>query len=580
MLNVEALLDDKLPNRGFTRQYLFRPLVWLLQRVLHEHEFRAFAEKYPHLKGFDFVDQVLDYFDVSYSIRENERERIPTQGRVVIISNHPIGSLDGLALLKLVRSVRHDARIVANELLMNLKPIQPCLLAVDNMTGNTGRDSVVAIRKHLNEDGAVIIFPAGVVSRFGAKGIRDGKWNSGFLRFASSTQAPILPIYITARNSIFFYLLSLIARPISTVWLVPEMFKHRHQCLPIRIGNIIPYASYAKNTMPRPELVTLFQKHLYRVADRGKGIFETEKAIAHPEDRRVIRQEIKQQELLGETSDGKQIYLCGYGLDSSVMRELGRTRELTFRVVGEGTGRRRDMDRHDMHYMHLVLWDDDALEIAGAYRICSTAEMCHDQGTDLLYSSRLFKYGEPMDQYLAQGLELGRSYVQPRYWGRRSLDYLWQGIGALMRRNPQYRYLFGAVSISDSYPMLAKSTLVKFYATHFGVDERLVEATAPFSLGKECEQELAELFPGVDYKEEFRELKSRLSHMDCTVPTLFKQYSELCEPGGVIFADFGLDLDFNNAVDGFVIVDTYRLLPHKRAHYVGTPVPGQEATAG
>ncbi len=571
MFDIEAVLKQRLPANSVLRKYFFKPAVWLLKKILHEHEFKDFAEKYPHVKGFDFVDQVLDYFNTSYSVRDTEQERIPPQGRVVIIANHPIGSLDGLALLKLVRSVRHDVKIIANDILMGLKNLQPCLLAVDNMTGNTHRDSVVAIREHLNQDGAVIVFPAGVVSRFGTKGVRDGKWNSGFLRFASSTQSPVLPVHVKARNSAFFYILSMISRPLSTIWLVPEMFKQRNQCIPIRVGDLIPYESYANNKMPRPEVVRLFQKHLYRVAKKTPGIFETTRAIAHPEDRRMIRQDIKSHELLGKTTDGKQIYLCQCNTDSSLMRELGRIREVTFRAVGEGTGRRRDTDYLDLSYSHLILWDDDDLEIAGAYRIHDTRHMTLPQSEEKLYSSRLFTYQQGMEPYLQMGLELGRSFVQPRYWGRRSLDYLWQGIGALLKRNPEYRYLFGAVSISDSYPLMAKNMLVYFYQTHFGIDGNLVEATAPFRLSKDVTQELAELFPGNDYKKDFQELKSRLHYMNCSVPTLFKQYAELCDPGGVVFADFGLDLDFNNVVDGFVIVDAYRLLPHKRQRYVGTP---------
>ena len=120
---------------------------------------------------------------------------------------------------------------------------------------------------------------------------------------------------------------------------------------------------------------------------------------------------------------------------------------------------------------------------------------------------------------------------------------------------------------------MAKNMLVYFYKTHFGTEQQLVQAVVPFKVSKEVSRELANLFPGKDYKKDFRELKSRLNHMDCSVPTLFKQYAELCAPGGVIFADFGLDVDFNNVVDGFVIVDTCRLLKNKREHYIGVSVP-------
>ena len=115
MFDIEAVLRERLPANGFLRKHFFKPAVWLLKKILHEHEFKYFADKYPHVKGFDFVDQVLDYFHSSYSVRDTEKERIPSQGRVVIISNHPIGSLDGLALLKLVRSVRQDVKSLSTK---------------------------------------------------------------------------------------------------------------------------------------------------------------------------------------------------------------------------------------------------------------------------------------------------------------------------------------------------------------------------------------------------------------------------------------------------------------------------------
>ena len=139
------------------------------------------------------IDAALNHYNFSYSVRENERERIPSSGRVVIVSNHPIGSFDGLSLLQLVRSVRPDVKIVANEILMKFEPLASLMLPVDNMGGSTAKENVKAIRDYLNADGAVIIFPSGIVSRFGIKGIRDNKWRSGFVNFASVTRSPILP---------------------------------------------------------------------------------------------------------------------------------------------------------------------------------------------------------------------------------------------------------------------------------------------------------------------------------------------------------------------------------------------------
>ena len=573
MIDVAALVNSRLVMKGWKKKYLTKPLIWFLRNLFHEREFIEFGKKYSHLEGFDFIDQALGHLNFTYSLREDERERIPSSGRVVIVSNHPIGSLDGLALLQLVRSVRADVKIVANEVLMKLEPLQSLLLPVDNMGGNTARDNVQAIRDYLNKDGAIIIFPSGVVSRFGLKGVRDNRWRPGFLNFAKITRTPVLPVFVKARNSSLFYFISLIAMKISTLWLVSEMFKHRNACVSIRVGNIIPHTAYDNMKLPRDGLVELFQRHQIMVSKGMPGLFPTQSSIAPPENRQTLRDWVKQTELLGETSDGKEIYLCRYEANSPIMRELGRVRELSFRIVDEGSGMRRDVDQYDPHYMHLVLWDDDDLEIAGAYRLCDTNVIIPKKGQAGLYSSQIFDYQDAMKPYFANGLELGRSFVQPRYWGKRSLDYLWYGIGALCRANPNYRYLFGAVSISDSYPELAKLMIVYFYTIHFSVEDKLVSAIEPFIIGPDNLDMLASLFPGEDYKTDFAELKSRLKHMNVSVPTLFKQYGELCDPGGVVLTEFGLDLNFSNALDGFVMVDTWKLKKNKRARYIQTPSP-------
>lgn len=570
MLNVETFIQNKYPGFYQRHPHLMRPLVRLLRMLFREKSFQQFEVDYPHLEGFDFVEQVLDYFDFRYSVRDHERLRIPSQGRVVIIANHPIGSLDGLALLKLVREARPDVKVVANELLYTLKPLRNLLFPVDNTGGHTTRQNLTAIRNHLDNEGAMIIFPAGEVSRLSPQGIQDGKWHSGFLRMAVNSKAPVLPIFVDGRNSALFYSVSIVAKPLSSLLLVREMFKQAKNCVEIRIGELISYDSYQRISVPLKEKTKLFKRHLYRLRQNKVGIFSTETAIAHPENRALLRGEVKSCELLGKTGDGKIIYLYRYEPNSLIMREMGRLREIAFRAVGEGTGSRRDIDSYDHRYFHLLLWDDDELEIAGAYRICDTATCVDNLGKDYLYSSELFNYTESMKPYLERGLELGRSFVQPKYWGRRSLDYLWYGIGAFLRKNPSYRYLLGPVTLSNAYPEWAMEMLVYFYNRHYPSLQTLSEPTLPYNINPERIEELAEKFPGNDQKSEFTQLKSELAHMNLSVPTLYKQYTEVCELGGVQFAGFNIDPKFSNCVDGLIVVDLARLKASKKERYIGT----------
>ncbi|WP_309137171.1 1-acyl-sn-glycerol-3-phosphate acyltransferase [Pseudidiomarina homiensis] len=230
MLNVEQLIQQKLPpmlHHPAVAPWLKRPVSKLLKRLLHAEDLRQFTTDYGHLRGRDFVEQVLDYFEFRYTVADREREHIPSQGKLVIIANHPIGSRDGVALLKLVAEVRPDVKVIANDMLWSLEPLRPMLLPITNMGGRAGRQQIKAIHDHLSEDKAVIVFPAGEVSRLRPQGVRDTRWESGFLRIADKAQAPILPIHVDGRNSWSFYASSMMYKPLSTLLLVEEMFRQR-----------------------------------------------------------------------------------------------------------------------------------------------------------------------------------------------------------------------------------------------------------------------------------------------------------------------------------------------------------------
>lgn len=569
MFSVDQVVSQHFPKLN-NKPWLRKPLTYFLRRLLHEKEFIEFEQQYPHLSGYDFVEKVLDYFDFSYRTTDREMARIPVTGKVVIIANHPIGSLDGLALLQMLQRIRPDVKVVANELLMSIKPLRPTLLPVNNMNGLTVKENLQNIHNHLQSEGALIIFPAGEVSRLRPTGIKDTKWNSGFLRIASRAQAPILPMHIQARNSALFYGTSMLYKPLATMLLVKEMFKQNANTVKMTVGKMVPYDSYQGAQLSNSAKVKLFQKQTYRVAKGKNGYFRTESPIAHPENRVVLKQAIEKCEALGVTPDNKHIYLYRHSESSPILRELGRLREVSFRAVGEGSGTKRDIDQYDSHYLHLILWDSDDLEIAGAYRFAQASKCLSQQEETGLYSQTLFQYQDKMTPYFEQGLELGRSFVQPKYWGRRSLDYLWLGIGAFIAKHPEYRYLFGPVSISDKLPKNAKDLLIYFYQLYFAANQTLAKANVPYRVPNNLPESLGVEFVGNDYKKDFTTLKTVLDNMGTAVPTLYKQYSEVCDEGGVQFLDFGVDPDFNNCIDGLVLVDLNQLKANKRNRYINS----------
>jgi putative hemolysin len=570
MLNIEQTVQQKFPNFSAKSAWFRKPTLGFLRKITHEQEVNNFLQTHQDLKGFDFIDQVLDHFNFSYSISNRDRNNIPATGRVVIVANHPLGALDGLSLLKLVGEIRRDVKIIANDMLMNFSALESLFHPVDNLSKSTRKTSISRIVDSLNNEEAVIVFPAGEVSRIRPSGVRDGKWNSGFLNFAKKTNSPVLPIYVGARNSSLFYSASMVYKPLSGMMLAHEMFNKNSKTITMKVGQPIHYAHIEQLPLIKAEKAKLLRRHLYRIGKGKKPLFSTEQTIVHPQERRAIKKELAKAELLGETADNKKIYLFDYQPDSAVMQEIGRLREMTFRQVGEGTGKKSDIDRYDRDYRHLILWDEQELEIAGAYRLGEVKRIIEQANSRGIYSAELFDYDqEKMQPYFEAGIELGRSFVSPKYWGRRSLDYLWYGIGAYLKRYPEIRYLFGPVSLSNSYPDFAKALIVDFYQHYYPDNDQLAKAKVPFTISSADKQRIQQSMSGSDNEADFAVMREQLAHMNVTVPTLYKQYAEVCEQGGVRFIAFNIDADFGHCIDGLVMVDLTQLKPAKRKRYLG-----------
>jgi len=569
MVSVENVLKSRYPLLYKYPSFIYKPILLFLKMLFHESKINAFVNVHTEV-GLAFIDAALDHLNISYKVNTKEIQNIPALGKVIIIANHPLGALDALALIQMVSSVRQDkkVKIVANHLLAQISQIKELIIPVDNFNEALSKNSLKLIDKALNNEEAVIFFPAGEVSRANVYGIRDSKWKSGFVKFASRTQTPVLPIYINAKNSILFYLSSMVYKPFGTMLLSHEMVTAKNSAFEFKIGELVSAQSISNMRLSYKQHAKLFRRHLYRIARNKKTIYPTQQCIAHPESRQSIKQELKLGERIGTTSDDKHIYLIDYEVAPTLLSEIGRLREYSFRKVGEGSGQYKDLDKYDEYYQHLVLWDDDALEVVGAYRIGECGWILSWLGKEGLYLNELCEINEDFEKYLEHGIELGRSFVQPKYWGTRALDYLWQGIGAYLSHNPEIKYMMGPVSISGSYPSVARDALVHFYTKHFKCDQELLTARVPYQLSQHVQDECNTVFDKEIYSEDFKGLKEYLRAFNTTVPTLYKQYAELCDNNGVKFLDFGVDADFNNCVDGYILVDVREIKAAKRKRYM------------
>lgn len=570
MIDAERILQETYPHFALGKHN--KLAVGALKKLIHEEDFNTVIEKNQHLRGFAFLDKLLSHFKFDYQVSNDSLKNIPSEGRLLVVANHPLGTLDGLALVKLIRTVRPDVRIVANRVLSHMEPLRSVFLPVDVLTDKKNlKDTYKAMLDALENEEAIIIFPAGEVSRITPAGIRDGKWQTGFVKLAKKAQCAILPIHIKAKNSAFFYGMSTIYKPLGTMLLVKEMFNKKNQEIKFKVGAPIPYSAIAESGATNKQLSQRFRKHVLNLGKKNKPmLFETFETVVHPVDAKVVKKALYQSRLLGETRDGKKIFLYKFQDDCPVMQEIARLRELTFRSVEEGTGLALDLDKFDIYYSHIVLWDDKDLEIVGAYRVGEGPKIMATHGLEGFYTQTLFDLQSDFVAKLPYSIELGRSFVQPRYWGQHSLEYLWYGIGAYLREQPDIKYLFGPVSISNAYPQPAKELIISFYQQQFGSYLIETKARRPFVISEESRQFAATEFTA-DYSTSFKILNSELKKLGVKVPTLYKQYVELCVDKGCHFIDFNIDPDFNNCIDSLIMVEIDKIAPKKRHRYIDAP---------
>jgi len=343
-----------------------------------------------------------------------------------------------------------------------------------------------------------------------------------------------------------------------------ELFYQKNKLIHFTVGNYIP----AKNLGNFDNSLTsnLLRKHVYKIAKNKKGIFKTENNIIHPIDKKILLEEIKKCETLYQTDDGKKVIITDFLTTPNLITEIARLREITFRLVGEGTGNKKDTDKYDKYYKHIILWDNNELEIIGSYRIGIGKDIYEKYSIDGFYTSTLFSYSNEFLEFLPYSVELGRSFIQKKYWNSFALEYLWRGMGCYFAKSQDIRYLFGVVSISNMYPDDAKKLLVYYYKKWYG-KELGVNSNNPFILSEKDNHYLSVIFNSEDIKNDYLTLKQTLKNYGVSIPTLYKNYVELCYKEGVHFLNFGIDEDFGNCIDGFIMLDLHYITEDKKKRY-------------
>jgi len=515
----------------------------------------------------NFLTNILRAMNVRVNADRHELMRISKKGACVVVANHPFGGIEGIALTECLLTLRSDVKVVANSLLAQIPELHPYMIFV-NPFGDKGAvaKNLSGLRQMISwvkNGGMLVVFPAGEVASFSVKdfSVNEGKWNRSIASIIKVTNAQVVPCFVHGKNSLSFYTAGILYPRLRTLLLGRELINKKNRTIQIRFGSAISNNKIRMFGNDEEVIQKLRSSSLLlRFKPAEEKIDMLPQLVSLPIDDaitgNILENEIQNlpSECLFIRHAEYEVYCVTAQQIPSTLQEIGRLREVTYRFAGEGTGRTSDNDTFDTWYEHLFIWNTKKKEVVGSYRIGRCDEILTKVGAMGLYTNSLFELKQSFLTKVTPSLELGRSFVRVEYQKSYiALMLLWKAIGEFLVRNPQYRYLFGPVSISNEYSksslrLLLNSLMVFHYnrslsktitprtpltATYFQNWDGLIQPYTQLPL------------------DEIDEVISELEHDKKGVPVLFRQYMKL---GGKILA-FNRDENFNNAIDALLVVD-------------------------
>jgi putative hemolysin len=546
----------------------------------------AYNARPAGVTGTALLSWAFGRFDVGLRVDDADLDRIPKTGPLLVVANHPFGGAEGMALALALTKVRPDVKLFANFLLARIPELRELFFFVDPFArpGSTAANATPlrGALRWLEEGGLLAVFPAGEVASFdlGARRVLDPAWSPAIARLARRTEAAAVPVFVPGRNRAAFQAAGLIHPALRTALLPREFLARRGSAIELRFGTPVTPArladfenderaiAYLRDrteilservaTSPHPRAAAIQPRRTPSLAAPivppvGKGKLAAELATL-PEGARLL------------VNDDLEVYVAGAASIPNVLREIGRLREVTFRDVGEGTGRAIDLDAYDAAYLHLFIWNRAEREIVGAYRLGPTDELIPAAGVAALYTASLFKYDPKLFAAMGPALEMGRSWIRTEYQkSYLGLMLLWKGIGEFVGRHPRYATLFGPVSISAEYRSLSQRLIVAFLERNRKLTAwtQWVRPTNPFREAKRSGST-----PGPAQLNDLEDVSTFISEIESDqkgVPILLKQYLRL--DGRLL--SYNVDPDFANVLDVLIVVDLRTTSTKALQRYMG-----------
>jgi len=546
---------------------------WLLMKILRISKLNKIYDKHKSKSDLDFLNAILEEVNIHFDIPENDLKRIPKEGSFITISNHPLGGIDGILLLKLLVEKRPDYKIIANFLLHRIEPLKPYVMPVNPFEDRKdAKSSIAGIKNsllHIREGYPLGIFPAGEVSTYkDDKLVVDKEWEQGAVKLIYKAKVPIIPIYFHAKNSKLFYMLSKLSGTLRTAKLPSELLSQGRRQIKVRIGNPI-WPKDQEQYDNIDDFHQFIRKKTYMLANTFedsksqkisksfKNANKTKpKKIVDPLDKTKLIAEVdklRETEFKLFSSKNYEVYLVASQKIPNVLHEIGRLREITFREIGEGTNNKIDLDKYDKFYKHMFLWDNEEKVLVGAYRMGFGKHIFDKHGVEGFYINTLFRIEPELYNMMQSSIEMGRAFIRKDYQLKpMPLFLLWRGIVHVTLRYPEYKFLIGGVSISNQFSDFSKSLMIEFMKSNY-YDPYVAQYIRP---KKEYKVKLKD----ADKDFVFDTVKSDLKKFDrfideiepgnLRIPVLLKKYiKQNCK-----LVAFNVDPKFNNAIDGLIYV--------------------------
>ncbi|RZL41913.1 MAG: lysophospholipid acyltransferase family protein [Pedobacter sp.] len=545
---------------------------WLLMKMLKISTLNDIYDRNKHLSDVEFLNAILDEFQIKFEIPEEDLKRLPKEGAYITISNHPLGGIDGILLLKLMLEREPNFKIIANFLLHRIDPLKPYIMPVNPFENHKdAKSSVVGIKetlRHLSDGKPLGMFPAGEVSTYkDGKLVVDKAWEEGAIKVIRKAQVPVVPIYFHAKNSRFFYLLSKLGSTFRTAKLPSELLTQKDRIIKVRIGKPIS-VSEQNEYKTLDEYREFLRKKTYMLANpyekESKLIIPTP-SLKLPKSPKEIVVAGNHEKIVAEVnklrganarlleSKNYEVFFADANEIPNIIYEIGRLREITFREVGEGTNESTDIDKFDKYYHHMFLWDQETEKIAGAYRMGLGSEIFPKYGIEGFYLQELFRFEPELFDMMNKSIEMGRAFIIKEYQQKpMPLFLLWKGIMHTTLRYPEHKYLIGGVSISNQFSEFSKSLMIEFMKSNY-YDPYVAQYIHP---KKEYKVKLKDADKDFIFDEaesdlnKFDKIIDELEPGSLRLPVLIKKY---IKQNAKVVA-FNVDPLFNNAVDGLMYI--------------------------